>query len=58
MIVTLLGSDIGLSEETRSVNNFHILKQKQTGWYRVRAKNYIGEYGQYSIPSYFNEKED
>ena len=46
--------DFHVLTQTDSVNNFHILEEKRTGWYRIQARNFFGRCGPYSVPDYFN----
>ena len=41
--------DFQLMESSQSVNNFHILKTKGNGWYRICAKSVFGNMGPYSV---------
>ena len=44
--------DFQFKESTKSINNFHILKIKANGWYRICAKNFFGDIGPYSVALY------
>ena len=47
-------NDFKVLDQSDSVNNFHILEEILTGWYRIQARNFFGRCGPYSVPYYLN----
>ena len=49
----IIWGDFAPKAETESVNNFHFMPKQRIGWYRIRARNFNGAYGPYSVPIYY-----